>query len=337
MHVVACKIVAYTGVLMALQFGTFVPQGWRLDLLEIADPVAKYEAMTHVAKAVDAIPVYDSIWVYDHFHTVPRIEHEAVFEAWTITAALARDTQRVKLGQMVTCIGYRNPALAAKIASTVDILSHGRLYCGIGAGWYEHEWRAYGYGFPETRDRMRAFREATQIMVKLWTEDAPTFEGEYFQIRGAINEPKGVQKPYPSLWIGGGGEQVTLKLVAQYGMAANFGGDPATISQKCAILGEHCAKLGRNYEAIIKSTNVNIVFVKAGDDLAQATAQVRATYGWSVEELQQQAIVGTPEQVAERMAALRDAGITYFITYFPRIAYDHTPLHSFAEQVAPLL
>jgi alkanesulfonate monooxygenase SsuD/methylene tetrahydromethanopterin reductase-like flavin-dependent oxidoreductase (luciferase family) len=115
---------------MAVQFGTFAPQGWRLDLIEIADPVEKYEAMTAVAQAADAIPVYDSVWVYDHFHTVPRIEHEAVFEAWTITAALARDTKRVKVGQMVTCLGYRNPALAAKIASTVDVLSHGRLYYG---------------------------------------------------------------------------------------------------------------------------------------------------------------------------------------------------------------
>jgi F420-dependent oxidoreductase-like protein len=322
---------------MAVQFGTFVPQGWRLDLIEIADPIEKYEAMTRVAKAADAIDIYDSIWVYDHFHTVPRIEQEAVFEAWTITAALARDTKRVKVGQMVTCIGYRNPALAAKIASTVDVLSHGRLYCGIGAGWYEHEWRAYGYGFPETRDRMRAFREATQIMVKMWTEETPTFEGEYFQIRGAINEPRGVQKPYPSLWIGGGGETITLKLVAQYGMASNFAGDPENIRNKCAVLRGHCEKLGRNYDEIIKSANANIVFLRPGVDIEEATREVRATYNWSVEEMQRNAIVGEPAQVVERLAAMKEAGITYFITYFPRIAYDHEPMHIFAEEVAPHL
>jgi F420-dependent oxidoreductase-like protein len=322
---------------MNVQFGTFVPQGWRLDLIEIDDPIEKYEAMTRVAKATDAIPLYDSIWVYDHFHTVPRIEQEAVFEAWTITAALARDTRRVKVGQMVTCIGYRNPALAAKIASTVDVLSHGRLYCGIGAGWYEHEWRAYGYGFPETRDRMRAFREATQIMVKMWTEETPTFEGEYFQIHGAINEPRGVQKPYPSLWIGGGGEQVTLKLVAQYGNACNVGGDPETLRHKFAVLQEHCVAAGRDYNAIIRSTNANIVFLKPGDDPERATAAVRATYRWSMEDLYRSAVVGTPEQVAERLRAQAEAGVNYFITYFPRIAYDHEPLHIFAEEVAPLL
>lgn len=322
---------------MTIQFGTFVPQGWRLDLVEIADPITKYEAMTAVATTADAIDVYDSIWVYDHFHTVPRIEHEAVFEAWTITAALARDTRRLKIGQMVTCIGYRNPALAAKIASTVDVLSHGRLYCGIGAGWYEHEWRAYGYGFPETRDRMRAFREATQIMVRMWTEVTPTFEGEYFHIRGPINEPKGVQQPYPSLWIGGGGEQVTLKLVAQYGHASNFGGSPEDVRHKCAILREHCVAVGRDYDAIIKSTNVNIIFVGPGQDAAQATEPVRALYGWSLEDAQRNFIVGTPQQIVERLSALKEAGVTYFITYFPRIAYDHTPLHMFAEQVAPQL
>jgi len=322
---------------MSIQFGAFVPQGWRLDLVEIADPVEKYEAMTRVAQTVDAIPAYDSIWVYDHFHTVPSIEQEAVFEAWTITAALARDTRRVKVGQMCTCIGYRNPALAAKIASTVDVLSHGRLYCGIGAGWYEHEWRAYGYGFPERRDRMRAFREATRIMVKMWTEETPTFEGEYFHIRGAINQPKGVRQPHPSLWIAGGGEEVTLKLVAQYGDAANFMGSPEEFRRKCDVLRAHCAALGRDYAAIIKSTNVNIIFVGPGQTEDRATAPVRALYNWSLEQTQRNFIVGTPQQVAERLHALKEAGATYFITYFPRVAYDHTPLHIFAEEVVPLV
>ncbi|MFT4040919.1 MAG: LLM class flavin-dependent oxidoreductase, partial [Thermomicrobiales bacterium] len=132
---------------MPVKFGVFVPQGWRMDLVDIADPVAQFEAMTAVAKAADADPAWESIWVYDHFHTVPEPTLETTFECWTITATLARDTQRVRIGQMVGCNGYRNPALYAKIASTVDVASHGRLDAGIGAGWYEHEWRAYGYGF----------------------------------------------------------------------------------------------------------------------------------------------------------------------------------------------
>ena len=153
--------------------------------------IEKYEAMTRVAKAADAMPAIDSIWVYDHFHTVPEPSMETTFECWTITAALARDTSRVNIGQMVTCNGYRNPALLAKMASTVDVLSHGRLYCGLGAGWYEQEWRAYGYGFPETRARMRMFREACEIMMKMWTEDEPDLPGRVLHHRPADQRTEG--------------------------------------------------------------------------------------------------------------------------------------------------
>ena len=117
-----------------IRFGVFVPQGWKMDLVDIAEPVEKYEAMTRVAQEAERLG-FDSIWVYDHFHTVPTPTLETTFECWSITAGLARDTRRVKIGQMVTCNGYRNPALLAKIASTADVLSHGRLLFGLGAGW----------------------------------------------------------------------------------------------------------------------------------------------------------------------------------------------------------
>src|ERR687893_804447 len=138
------------------KFGVFVPQGWKMDLVEIEDPVAKYAAMTAVARAADAEQNIDSIWVYDHFHTIPEPTLETTFECWTITATLARDTERVRIGQMVGCNGYRNPALYAKIASTVDVASHGRLNAGIGAGWYEHEWRGHRVSLPGERRRRRA-------------------------------------------------------------------------------------------------------------------------------------------------------------------------------------
>src|SRR5919202_154646 len=223
---------------MTTRFGIFVPQGWRMDLVGIGDPVQQWEAMTAVAKAADA-GSWDSIWLYDHFHTVPRPSQETTFECWTATAALARDTRRVNIGQMVGCNGYRNPALYAKIASTVDVASHGRLYAGIGAGWYENEWRAYGYGFPEVRDRMGMFRGACENNQRMWAEDYPKFEGKYYTIDGPINEPKGVQQPHPPLWIGGGGERVTLKLVAKWGDACNIGGDLDTVRHKLDVLRRH--------------------------------------------------------------------------------------------------
>jgi F420-dependent oxidoreductase-like protein len=315
---------------MAVRFGVFVPQGWRMDLAEIADPVEQYEAMTRVATAVDALPAYDSIWVYDHFHPIPTPVPATVFEAWTITAALARDTQRVHVGQMVTCVGYRNPALLAKMASTVDVMSHGRLYCGIGAGWYEHEWRAYGYGFPDTRDRMRAFREACEIIYRMWTEDTPVFNGERYRIDKPINEPKGARKPHPALWIGGGGERVTLKLVAQYADACNVGGDAETLRHKFAVLREHCESVGRPYEAITRSTSLeDVVLLRPGEDEAAGVARARSATGVS--------FAGTAEQLAERIQTLVDAGASYILIGFPRLAYDHEPLHRFAEEVIPLI
>src|SRR2546422_9709399 len=137
-----------------MDFGVIVPQGWRLDLVRISCPTEAYETMMRVAQEAGALG-YHSIWLYDHFHTVPTPTQEVTFECWTSTAALARDTRRVRLGQMVTCNSYRNPALLAKMASTIDVLSRGRLDFGIGAGWYEHEFRAYGYDFPDGPTRLR--------------------------------------------------------------------------------------------------------------------------------------------------------------------------------------
>jgi F420-dependent oxidoreductase-like protein len=321
---------------MAVRFGVFVPQGWRLDLVEIDDPVEQFEAMTAVAKAVDEDPAWDSIWVFDHFHTVPRPLLETTFECWTITATLARDTSRVRIGQMVGCNGYRNPALLAKIASTIDVASHGRLNAGIGAGWYEQEWRAYGYGFPETPERMRMFREAVEIIHKMWTEDYPTFAGRHYTIDGPINEPKGVQKPHPPLWIGGGGEQVTLKLVAQYGDASNFGGgDLAVIRHKLEVLERHCDALGRNSDEIIKSTQIYLLLLDSESDRQRATTATREALNLTAEEFSQRFWVGTSEEVAERLRLVVEAGIDYVILYMPRLAYDRGPLDQFTKDVIP--
>jgi F420-dependent oxidoreductase-like protein len=324
---------------VSVRFGVFVPQGWRMDLTEIADPIEQYEAMTNVAKAADQLDVFDSIWVYDHFHTVPRPTLNTTFEAWTITAALARDTQRVNVGQMVTCNGYRSPALLAKMASTVDVMSHGRLYFGLGAGWYEDEWLAYGYGFPETRQRMRAFREACTIITKMWTEDYPEFSGETYSINKPINEPKGVRKPHPSFWVGGGGEQVTLKLVARFGDACNIGGDPETVKHKLAVLRQHCETVGRDYESIIHSSNVNLFPLAKGEDTEKATAQARRALDVSLEEFTNAypngLVIGTAEQIAERIERQINAGADYINFYLPGVAYDQTRLQLLAEEVLP--
>jgi len=320
---------------MTARFGVFVPQGWRMDLNGIKDPVEQFEAMTNVAKVADA-GTWDSIWVYDHFHTTPEPTLNSVFESWTISATLSRDTSRVHIGQMVNCNGYRNPALFAKIASTVDTASHGRLYAGYGAGWYEHEWRAYGYGFPETPDRMKAFREGVQIIHKMWTEDYPTFDGNYYSIDKPINEPKsGVPGRKIPLWIGGGGEQVTLKLVAQYADACNVGGgDADTVRHKLDVLQGHCEKVGRNYDEITKSTSFSFYPMIDVSNAEQATATLRETMGGlDMDTFKKRTTVATPAQIVESVQEVLDAGADYGIFYIPGVAYDHDLLRLMEEEV----
>lgn len=312
---------------MPMKFGVMVPQGWRMDLSDIPDPVEAYEAMTRVAQEAEALG-FDSIWLYDHFHTIPVPSQEVTFECWTSTAALARDTKRVRIGQMVTCNGYRNPALLAKIASTVDVLSHGRLDFGIGAGWYEHEYRAYGYPYPDAPERLRYLREAVQVILAMWTQEEAVFEGKYYQIRGAINQPKGVQKPHIPLLIGGGGEKVTLKLVAQYGDACNVGGDVETIKHKFAVIKQHCESVGRDYESIHRTSSTICIM---GESEEAALAQLRPFERQLVERQRAGTIIGTPDAVRRRLSELEEAGVQELILSFPSITKLET-LRAFARE-----
>jgi F420-dependent oxidoreductase-like protein len=298
---------------MAMDYGIIVPQGWRMDLVGIADPVEAYEAMTRVAQEAEALG-FHSIWLYDHFHTIPPPSQEVTFECWTSTAALARDTQRVRIGQMVTCNNYRNPALLAKMASTVDVLSHGRLDLGIGAGWYEQEYRAYGYTFPDAATRLAQLGEAVQIILKMWTEENPVFVGKYYQIQGAINQPKGVQQPHIPLLIGGGGEKVTLRLVAQYANACNVGGDIPTIKHKFAVLKHHCDELGRDYHSIKRTMLIDDCAIAETEEAA--FAKLTPAQRTKLEELRQIALIGTPAMIRQRLAAYEEAGVQEIIIRF---------------------
>src|ERR671932_2529111 len=221
-----------------MRFGMFVPQGWRHDLIGI-EPASQWGVMKDLALAADAGP-WESVWVYDHFHTVPVPSEEATHEAWSLMAALGAATERVRLGQMCTCMAYRNPAYLAKVAATVDIVSGGRVEMGIGAGWYEHEWRAYGYGFPAARERLRMLDEGVQIMRQAWTEGTASLDGKHYQVDGAICRPLPLQDGGIPLWIAGGGEKKTLRTAAKYAQYTNFDGTPETFRRKSEILEQHC-------------------------------------------------------------------------------------------------
>jgi F420-dependent oxidoreductase-like protein len=309
---------------MSLHFGVGLPQGWTMDLASIKDPVEAYEATTSVAQTADELG-FSSVWLADHFHTVPQPVQEKAFECWTTTAALARDTKRVRIAQ-VTCNGYRNPALLAHMASTVDVLSHGRLDFGIGAGWYEHEYRAYGYDYPDTLGRLRRLREAVQVILAMWTQDEAVYEGEYYQVRGAINQPKGVQKPHIPLLIGGGGEQVTLRLVAQYADACNIYGDLETIQRKFAILKQHCETVGRDYNSIRRTTGA---ICAIGESDEQARSKIPA--GLVGRPLLAGALIGTPDTIRQRLAELETVGVQEVILSFPD-ELELEPLRYFARE-----
>ena len=241
-----------------MRFGLFIPQGWRQDLTGI-DAHEHWAVMHGLAKHADDGDAFESIWVYDHFHAVPQPNGEATHEAWSLISAYAASTSRVRLGQMCTCMAYRNPAYLAKVAATADVISGGRVEMGIGAGWYEHEWRAYGYGFPRAGARLDALAEGVEIFRQLWSTGTATLDGTHYKVDGAQLAPLPLQAGGPPIWIAGGGETKTLKIAAKYAAYTNFEGGLEGFAHKSAVLAQHCADLGRDVAEITRSANYNVV------------------------------------------------------------------------------
>jgi F420-dependent oxidoreductase-like protein len=290
---------------MTVKCSLYLPTGFAQDLGHIPDPVQAFEAMVAMAKTVDEHG-YESIWLADHMITVPP-SREKIFESWTTVAALARETSRVRIGHMVTGNGYRNPALQAKMASTVDVLSHGRFTLGIGAGWYEVDYAAYGYEFPSAGERLRQLEESLQIIRSMWTQDETTFEGKYYQVHGAVNEPRGVQRPHIPLLIAGGGEKVTLRQVAQYGDACNVIDTPEGLVRKYAVLRQHCEDMGRDYDAIHR-TSSSVCVIADSDEAARSLLPPGPSPVYPG-DYPSYCLIGTPDTVRRRLAAYEEAGV----------------------------
>jgi len=327
-----------------MRFGLFIPQGWRQDLTGI-DARDHWNVMHGLAQWADDGDVFESIWVYDHFHAVPEPNGEATHEAWSLINAFAASTSRVRLGQMCTCMGYRNPAYLAKVATTADVISGGRVEMGIGAGWYEHEWLAYGYGFPSAGTRLAMLDEGVQIFKQLWTNGTATLDGAHYQVDGAQLSPLPLQVDGPPLWIAGGGEKKTLRIAAEHAQYTNFDGAPAGFAQKSAILREHCEAIGRPFDEIVRSANYNVVIGATQAEVDDRIAWIEEHYANTVpakapgvaEEFRRGPLVGTPEQIVEKLRTLQDLGMTYAICYFAEAAYDRTGIELFAREVTPHL
>jgi F420-dependent oxidoreductase-like protein len=324
-----------------MEFGAFVPQGWRLDLSSIPTD-RHWPAMLGVARDIERSG-FTSLWVYDHFHTVPEPTQEVTYEAWSLMAALAAATDTVRLGQMCTCNTYRPPSYLAKMAASIDVISAGRLEMGIGAGWYEHEHDGYGYEFRSPGGRLGMLREGVEIMKAMWTEEVVDYEGKFYNLQGAICQPKPVQQPHIPFWIAGGGEKVTLGIAARHAQYTNFGGDDLeNFKKKSEILKDHCEDAGTDFDAITRSANFNVL-------CAETEARVQEKKDWLFDHLKKYVSEekakrsaglfdgpsGTPEQIVSWLKDYEAAGLGYAIIQLAEPAYDRSGLELFAKEVIP--
>ena len=305
-----------------MKIGAFVPQGWRMDLNGI-DKNDQWQTILDAANKIESLN-YESIWVYDHFHTVPKPTQDPTFECWTLMSALSQTTEKVRLGQMCTCNSYRNPSYLTKVASNIDVMSNGRLEYAIGAGWYDHEYKAYGYEYPSDGERLKMLEESLIIYKLMTTEEEPKFEGKYYSIDGAINQPKPIQKPYPPLWVCGGGEKVTLKLLAKYGDYGNWDVDVEGFIHKSNVLKQHCENEGRDYSKIGRTLHTNVLIANNEEELKTKISKL-ATYTNIPEDYYyKRPLIGTKDKVFDTIGQFKDAGCTYLIAYVPDVVWGDT-------------
>lgn len=232
-----------------MKYGVFVPQGWRLDLAGITGDAEKWAACERVTRELEE-QGWEQLLVFDHFHTFPSKQVEATFECWSMMAHMAATTSRARIGQMVTCNEYRTPAYLAKIAATVDVMSGGRLDLGLGCGWYGEEFDAYGYDYGTIGRRLRRLEESLILLKRLWQEDRVDYEGKHYKAVDTICEPKPLQSPHPPIWIGGRGEKILLRLVAEHANVWNYNGPQREFPHYLEVLKRHCSDVGRDFDTI---------------------------------------------------------------------------------------
>src|SRR3954468_2233733 len=238
-----------------MKLGVIVPQGW-VGEYDNWDPQDAWKRTTEVAWQAESLG-FESIWLFDHFHTVPRPTDEITFESFTTLAALAAETRRVRLGHIVLCAAYRNPALTAKMVSTLDVISAGRMELGIGAGWKRDEWLAYGYGFPPAPERLAILRDHLEVLRAMMGSGHATYEGEHAYVRDAINIPKPLQQPWVPITVGGNGPNVTWRLAAKYADELNLDGmTPAELSEALPVIRRRCEEIGRDPASLRISVHV---------------------------------------------------------------------------------
>ncbi len=293
-----------------------------------------FTALTERAEACEEAGLH-SLWLADHMWARGNTDLDYL-ESWTTISALAMRTTRLRLGTLVLCNSYRNPALVAKMAATLDRISGGRLELGVGAGWMDEEYRGYGYNFPSARVRIEQLDEGLEVMRRLFTEARSTFQGKYYALDDAPNNPKPVQQPWPPITIGGAGEQLLLKVVAKHADRWNCPMNSAhELPHKLQVLRSHCAEVGRDPAEITVSEQVMVVLGKDDADFAQRWTLAKRLLG-GFADLDAVAVRGTPDAVAEGLRAKAEKGVQLFTIMFGDFAPPET-LRLFGERVLPAL
>jgi len=292
-----------------------------------------WREMRDTWKLIDQLG-FDTAWTFDHFFAILSPPSGPCFEGWVSLAALMAATSRVKAGILVTGNTYRNPAVLASMGKTLDHASDGRLIMGIGAGWFEQEHVAYDIPFYTVGERIRRLDEACEIIKRLWTEEQVTFNGRYYDIKDAYCEPKPLQKPWPPIMIGGGGEKLTLRVVAKHADIWNTFGSPAVFRDKLSVLRAHCAAVGRNMDEIEVSWAGSAALTESKEQKQAITQAISKAFGRSQEEVEPGLLIGPPEEVRDRIAKLIDAGVTHFIL-IASAPFNHDMLRRFAGEVIP--
>jgi F420-dependent oxidoreductase-like protein len=283
---------------------------------------------------------WDAACVTDHF--MPNTPDRAgdTLECWTGLAALAVVTRRIRIGTIVSGNTYRHPALVAKMAANVDIISGGRLICGMGAGWQENEHRAYGMDFYTVGERLARLDEACRVLKALWTQDRASFAGRFYRLDDAPLMPKPVQRPHPELMIGGGGEKVTLRIAAEHADHWNVWGGPETLRKKCEILDEHCARLGRDPGRILRSANVPLVVTDARAEVDRVERAYTNRLGGDADKARDTVAGGSAADVVAKLERLREAGVDMLWVpsfFLPAGAQRLAAMDRIMAEVAPAL
>lgn len=322
-----------------VRVGLTLPQGW-LDEFPSSNPNEQFLFSKDIAQKAEKLG-YEAGYVYDHF--IPYYgnnSHGPFFEAYILLSAIASATSKLRIGQVVTCNSFRHPSMLAKMTSTLDAISNGRLEFGIGAGWYEEEYTSYGYTFDNAAARIEQLDESLTIIKKMWKNDKSSFQGKHYSIKNAVCNPKPIQKPHPPIMVGGAGSKL-MEVVARHATRYNHPfGTPEILEEKIDLLKAKCGLVKREHDEIENSVLLRVLVGNDRDDVNDVIASLKRK-NESITDFvlrsKDSIALGTPDEVAEYLRRYRKVGISYFIVNFLGLSRSSDMLATFSRKVMPLL